>query len=268
MADDEALWDAERLRNVGSVLARYGAHIAPGHRVRLGMEGDPCAVYRAAADAPCATVLDVQRDPASGFVRFRAQLDGSPAVVELDNRSVSPEKLWEIAPDYLDTFRAHVDAASAEPDAPEPDAPDAPDAPEPAPEPDALDAYRSAVDDELGRFRGQLDELREDLRSAVRELSGDVMRAARGEQTEFAQRYVDRHDLAVAEAAADGFRAAEEDARRARLQREKTHFGEEDYPDSVAPLRFKAARAGDGDEDARDDAAAPPADFCEAPCTP
>jgi hypothetical protein len=220
MADDAALWEPERLRNVGSVLARYGAHIAPGHRVRLGMEGDPCAVYRAAAEAPCATVLDVQRDPGSGLVRFRAQLDGSPAVVELDNRSVSPDRLWEIAPDYLDTFRGHVDAAAAgaahdaaEPPPPEP------------PPPDPLDEYRSAVNGELEALRGRLAEveerertLREDLATAVRELAGDVVRAYRGEPAEFAQRYADRYDLAVAERAAsddDEYRAAAE-ARRAR----------------------------------------------------
>ena len=226
--DADAVWDPERLANVGSVLARYGAHLAPGHRVRLGMEGDPCTPYRAAEEAPCATVLDVQRDPGTGHVRFRAQLDGSPAVVELDNRSVAPDRLWEIAPDYLETFRGHVAGEEGAGEAPEEAESAEAEAADAAPAPEeALAAYRSAVDGELADFRGRLAEveerergLREDLAMLARELSGDLMRAARGEGTEFAQRYADRYDLALAERASD-YRAAQD---RAGRQREKYDF--------------------------------------------
>ena len=86
--------------------------------------------------------------------------------------------------------------------------------------------------------------LREDLATAVRELSGDLMRAARGEGTEFAQRYADRYDLALAERASDDFRAAEESraSRGARSARHDFDY-EDDYGanGSVAPLDFAEA---------------------------
>lgn len=104
----ESVWDTERLRIVGSVLSRYSTHLSPGDRIRMGMEGDECSLYRSSTDAPCATVLDVQRDP-NGYVRFRAQLDGSGGVVELDNRNVAPDRIWEIDPEYIETFRGNVE---------------------------------------------------------------------------------------------------------------------------------------------------------------
>ena len=104
MAD---IWDPERIRLVGSVLERYSAHLTPGHRIRSGMEGDEAGVYRA-SEAPCFTVLDVSREP-NGYVKFRAQMDGSMAIVEFDNRNIAPGAIWEIEPEYLSTFRGHVE---------------------------------------------------------------------------------------------------------------------------------------------------------------
>ena len=102
------IWDPERIRIVGSVLERYSAHLAPGHRIRCGMEGDESSVYRSTSDAPTATVLEVFREP-NGYVKFRAQMDSSGAIVDFDNRNIAPGAIWEIEPDYLETFRGHVE---------------------------------------------------------------------------------------------------------------------------------------------------------------
>ena len=102
------IWDPERIRIVGSVLERYSAHLAPGHRIRCGMEGDECSVYRSTSDAPTATVLEVFREP-NGYVKFRAQMDSSGAIVDFDNRNIAPGAIWEIEPEYLETFRGHVE---------------------------------------------------------------------------------------------------------------------------------------------------------------
>lgn len=185
----DALWDPERVGLVGSILTRYSTHLAAGHRIRMGLEGDPCSTYRSASEAPCATVLDVQREP-TGMVRFRAQLDGSGAVVELDNRNVSPDRVWEIDPAFLDTFRGVVARARGDDD-PDDDAPRA----------DPIAEFRGAVDDELSSMRARVEtleqtgrELRETVASAVRELAGDLMRSARGEEPVFAGAYADRYD--------------------------------------------------------------------------
>lgn len=104
------VWDQGRLANVSSILSRYAEHLAPGHVIRLGMEGDPCAPYRSSGESPSATVLTVNRID-NGEVRFRAQVTGTDTIVELDNVSVSPQALWEIHPDYIETYRGDVNAS-------------------------------------------------------------------------------------------------------------------------------------------------------------
>lgn len=182
----DPLWDPERLRNVGHVLTRYSAHLAEGDRIRLGMEGDPCTPYRSADDAPRATVTEVTRD--GDHVRFRAQVDGSDELLDLDNRNVS--NVWEIDPDYLDTFRSHVE--------------------QPPPEDEQEKEYRSAIDSQLERLEQRLEDMettnrafRETMASTVRALAGDMMRSYRGGKLEFAHQYADRYDLAIADRAQD-----------------------------------------------------------------
>ena len=235
-------WDPERLRIVGSVLTRYSEHLAPGHRIRLGMEGDPCAVYRSAEDAPGATVLDVTRD--GDEVRFRAERDDTGEVVERSNRDIAPDKLWEIHPDYLETFRAHVEAEEDDP-------------------PYAGDALARKVDDLSTRLASLEESVRDEYRSAetsdlsskfeeaeaanrafretmastVRALAGDLMRTARGEGIEFAHQYADRYDLAVAEKATSSYRGDKREEEEEEDADER--FQGEEY-ESVADLRESA----------------------------
>lgn len=240
---DESTWDPERLRIVGSVLSRYSAHLAPGHRIRLGMEGDPCSTYRSADDAPRATVVDVRREP-NGEVHFRAQIDGSDGMLELDNLTVAPGRLWEIDPDYLEEFRGYVQAQRSSPtgslagslddslaeveDADgeaqenpsrgmddEPRAHTPPPSAEEEQQPryaganDELE-YRSSIDTHFDRLERQMEDIdatnrtfRETMASTVRALAGDLMRAAQGTPIEFAHQYADRYDLAIAERVSD-----------------------------------------------------------------
>ena len=94
-------WDEGRLRIVGDVMQRYGSVLREGDRIKLGMEGDPCDSYR--GEAPRGTVTTVLKDEDSGFVQFWTQLDDGRQT-QLNNRDV--EHVWEIAPEYIETFRA------------------------------------------------------------------------------------------------------------------------------------------------------------------
>ena len=94
-------WEEGRLRIVGDVMQRYGSVLREGDRIKLGMEGDPCDSYR--GESPRGTVTTVLKDEDSGFVQFWTQLDDGRQT-QLNNRDV--EHVWEIAPEYIETFRA------------------------------------------------------------------------------------------------------------------------------------------------------------------
>lgn len=102
----EEIWNEERLRSISSVMERYSKHLAVGDRVRLGMEGDPCYMYRKAADAPVGTVVDIRRSSEDdAAVDFSLRLDGDTStLVHLNNRSVHPNSIWEIDPAYMGEF--------------------------------------------------------------------------------------------------------------------------------------------------------------------
>lgn len=250
MSDDEMLWDPDRLHNIGSVLSRYSVHLRKDDRIVLGMQGDPCNKYRSAEEAPRGTVLDVRRE-SNGEVHFSAQLEGSDAVVHLNNRNVSPEALWEIDPEYLDTFRARIEQGDEDDDEPAYEGNDDEEeasAPQTyAGAPDEVE-YRSSVETQFGRLEQQLQSIQtnqqqileenrvfsETTASTIRALAGDLMRASKGDDIQFAQNYIDRYDVVIAERASsasptpDGFRAAHYNAH----QSEKYDFEEEESPHS------------------------------------
>lgn len=112
----EEIWSQERLRSISSVMERYSKHLAVGDRVRLGMEGDPCYMYRNAADAPVGTVVDVRRSSHDdGTVDFSLSLDGNTStLVHLNNRSVHPNSIWEIDPAYMGEFIQNMSAETGD----------------------------------------------------------------------------------------------------------------------------------------------------------
>ena len=236
---DARLWDADRLENIGHILDRYSSSMATGDRVRLGMDGDPLSPYASAEDAPVGTVTEVHRDDATGAVRFRAVLDGSGEAVDLDNQSIAPDRLWEIAPGApLDVYRGRVNAALA-------DGADAA-ADGEAREARAMDEERyRAVQDEVARVDDRVGSLENavgalgdrlvamderlraigsDMSEGFRHASQDLINVSRGEAAEFAPRFVDRYDAATV---VDGARAAESPPHDARHDFE--------LPDDVAP---------------------------------
>lgn len=204
------------------------------------MEGDPCSTYRSTEMAPVGTVTEVSREP-NGLVWFRLKLDNSNSTVELNNRDVSPERVWEIEPDFLDKFRASVfgDDDEEEGQLTLQEHRAEPDTSVPREEEDyddddhhntdrkqsrdiaaeneeySMDAYRSAIASKLEHITQRLEENNRDvddfkrtMGQAIRELAGDLQRAYRGEPLEFTQRYVDRYDQAVHDEAASEFRGS------------------------------------------------------------
>ena len=269
MGEQTDIWDSERVRMVGAVLNRYGTFLRPGDRIRMGMEGDPCSVYRGVeSTAPCATVLGpVHRDD-SGVVRFRATLDVSKQVVNLDTAQVAPDNMWEVEPEFL-SENAFFDGR--EPNARDPGY-------RSSDEPDDVAAHLASfgvslegirervasIETELSeKYRGdvdarlsvdaavegalansgvasRLDGIERTLQDAFRAMSGDVMNAARGEATPFCNEYArdydnDRHDLAQGE-----FRGAAHGDNRgtARGARKSRGDPEPDEPDEPERLRY------------------------------
>ena len=205
------MWEPTRVEAVSSVLNRYAAHLRPGHRVRLGIEGDPCSPYRSVDEAPRGVVETVDRD--GDRVRFTIQTaDGQR--LALGNHSVSPEDVWEVDPDDLDRFRGDV-IADLEPEAAAETAAEASPAAARAVSPAA--SLRHTLHGEVGLSSGdasvaqELSDLHERFRSAeeehkafrgavmetIRQIASDLIKTSRGDKLEFASEYADRYDLAT-----------------------------------------------------------------------
>ena len=215
-SDSSQLLDPERLRVISSIMSRYSEHLAPGHRIRLGMNGDPCAShYRSSTPRAGATVLDVHRE-ANGEVRFRARLDDSDATVELSNRSIAPGDLWEIHPDNAEEFRRSVEESLEQDEQDGQDEQGGQDEPSSGEVTDAVDeAYRSSVQTQFSRLEKTLQDMedsnrhfRETMASTVRALAGDLVLAARGNSIEFSHQYADRYDMAVSDRTQEDVAAA------------------------------------------------------------
>lgn len=257
-----SLWDAERLQVVGSVLTRYSAHLRPGHRIRLGMEGDTSGMYRA-SDERVGTVKEVFREPLSGLVRFQAVMDDGDEV-SLDNRNV--DAVWEIHPEHMNEFQASVsedaavdrdhrgggddDPPSGEDHGHECDGEDH----SPAEEGDRRDEFaifRAAMDTELSNVQGQMQSMMEQSRvfqetiaSTVRHIAADLLHAARGAPLMFAEDYADRYDLAIAKSHAELKAAYRGVTDRGAHQTEKYQFS---GSESIASVQYELPSNYKGD---------------------
>lgn len=198
------VWDPARVTEVGHILSQYATHLAVGDLIRAGQEGDPCAIYRGAVDAPTGTVTEIQRDP-SGYVRFRATMHDTGASVDFDNRNVSPEKIWEIDPSYVETFRGRLigERPELEVDRHEDEGEavhegEAVYGSEPRRDEQQHDREsRSEVNEEgaMHTFRGEMLKMQEDMEALRRDLDAlrgeakDLFRGLRGTQTVVAQSF-------------------------------------------------------------------------------
>lgn len=159
------MWEPERLRIIGSVMRRYGEHLAVGDRVRLGLEGDQCFSYRSTEDAPKGTVVDVTREDGDR-ISFGVEMDDGE-VMRLDNQSIAPDRTWEIDPEYLDTFKQR------------------------------LDGVKQPTSD-VAALEQRIATLETTMATALREMATDLYRASRGKDPKFAKSYADRYDVAQA----------------------------------------------------------------------
>jgi hypothetical protein len=205
------LWDPERLATVGWIMNRYSDFLRPGDLIRIGQEGDPCCTYRSTDDAPSARVENIERE-VDGTVRFRAVMQGSNAVVNLDNRNVASDRIWEIHPSQVEEFRERVqndrthrgadgDGAGHTDSAVEKDAEE---------HEEVANELQDSMDDNLGKlfashglekrvremeFRGT--EIEKTICGAIRELADDMMRMYHGEAPTFSIKFADKYDLAL-----------------------------------------------------------------------
>jgi hypothetical protein len=199
------LWDPERLATVGWIMNRYSDFLGPGDRVRIGQEGDPCSTYRSSDDAPSARVEHVERE-VDGTVRFRAVMEGSGAVVNLDNRNIASDRIWEIHPSQVEEFRGRVENERTHRGT------DGDDVEEHAQEhtEEVATESRDGEDDNLERlftsdgletrvremeFRGT--EIEKTIGASIRELAEDMMRMYRGDAPCFSIKFADKYDLAL-----------------------------------------------------------------------
>lgn len=159
--------DPDRVSGMRSIMDRYSRHLQDGHRVRLGVEGDPYYPYRSGEAAPVGTVHDVARGD-GGRVDFKVTLDGSGEVRALHNLGIAPEEAWEINPDDLAAYRGATTEAP----------------PAAALDTAPLIARMDAMEDNLSELKGSLKDLASDILSIYRGESAPP-RAARGA--------VDRH---------------------------------------------------------------------------
>lgn len=85
--------DPSRVATINYVLSKSAPMLRVGDQVRLGMEGDPCSVYKGsnAASTGIVTHLEQNKD---GSIEFTAGFSDG-AVMRLNSYDVRPERVWE-----------------------------------------------------------------------------------------------------------------------------------------------------------------------------
>ena len=175
MTESSELWHPDRLATVGWIMDRYSEHLQPNDRIRIGQEGDPCSSYRSASESPCARVDNIHKD-SDGTVRFRAVFEESGEAIELDNRNISPNRIWELHPNQVDEFRGRVERATHQ----QVD----------EPEDDMLQGIQTRIVDM--EYRGTA--MEKTIGGAIRELAGDLMRVHSGKSPSFSIRFAGDYD--------------------------------------------------------------------------
>ena len=251
------LWDPERLATVGWIMNRYSDFLRPGDRIRIGQEGDPCTTYRSSEDAPSARVENVERE-VDGTVRFRAVMESSGATIQLDNRNVASDRIWELHPSQVEEFRQRVqnerthrgteddnDVAEEGEETREEERSD--DRPVDDGQEDTLtDLFKEpALQKRLTdmEFRGT--EMEKTIGGAIRELAGDLMRIYNGEAPAFSIKFADRYDLALHTDAS--YKGAHDAAGRDGTRDTRHDFSEDD--DDERDLRKSRASSEDDDDE-------------------
>ena len=192
-SDGNEVWNLERVAQIGTIMSRYADHVRVGHRVRLGIEGDPCNVYRSAEDAPRGEVVRVDRGE-NGYVEMDVRLESGESV-QVDNRSVDPKRIWEIDPSFMTQFTTDAIASAAHLHV---------EKGEGEREGGGESQFRGEVYSMLNETTKQLKQL-EDTESAfrkattatIRHIVADLMNLASGNPLSFAREYADKYDIAM-----------------------------------------------------------------------
>lgn len=85
--------DPSRVATINYVLSKSAPMLSVGDQVRLGMEGDPCNVYKGAQSASTGIVTHLEHNQ-DGSVEFTAGFSDG-AVMRLNSYDVRPERVWE-----------------------------------------------------------------------------------------------------------------------------------------------------------------------------
>ena len=220
----ETVWDPERVKTVGTILSRYSEHLKPGNRVRRHIEGDP---FSPAANDPssasCGTVTQIARKDGSDRIDFEVTFDDG-TTARLDNMSLDPERVWEIEPAFLDTFRGQIASYSNETEDRRDDMGD-----ESAVRHDDHFKGVSGIVQRIDKNEAAQQEFQKQVLETVRHLASDMMRLSKGHEPEFVPMYADRYDLAIEEknsamrGASQGNARAHSNSRGARSGRDKRH---------------------------------------------
>ena len=179
----------------------------------------------------CGTVTEVSRTQAASS-RF-TEADSSNSTIELKQPSVSPERIWEIEPEFLDRFRSglvdepeetvehsHTPRDMEDDDEPRDERSERSERPRDEEESrdersggsrdEAEASFRSALETKMLDIERTMEtnmksneEFKQTIGRAIRELAGDLQRAYRGEPLEFTKQYVDRYDEAMSEVEAE-----------------------------------------------------------------
>ena len=179
------VWDSERLEQIGTIMNRYAEHVRVGHRLRLGIEGDPCNTYRSADDAPRGEVVSVQTED-NGYVGFNVRLDDGE-LIQVDNRTVDPRRTWEIDPPFLKRFTEDAVAGVSS------DAVDASDRRFRG----ELQSKIDSLSDHVQRLEDTEFDFRKTTTATIRHLVADLLSLTSGRPPSFAAEYADKYDLAM-----------------------------------------------------------------------
>ena len=169
----DALYEPDRITRVTRLMQQYSPLLYTGVRLRRGIEGDPCNTYRSAAESPCGTITELERE--GDVVRFTLKMDGSGELVKMSNTNVYGREVWEPAPG--ETF---ADLATNT-------------------DPVASLYGRAAAEiktlqDDLQKEQQLNSEFRASMGQVVQHLVSDLLLTYRGKEPVFAGQYADRHD--------------------------------------------------------------------------
>ena len=228
------LWDPERLATAGWIMNRYADFLRPDDRVRIGQEGDPCTIYRSSEEAPAARVQSVQRE-ADGTVRFRAVLEESGTVVDLDNRNISPDRIWELHPSHVETLRDRVNKGSGNERGGE------------------LDAGALRIEERLRDMEYRGTEIERTIGGAIREIAGDLMRMYHGGDPVFSPRFAEGYDHLASGATSSAGRGGDRHSfSDDDFHTTDVHHDTDDrhaFSDTGVRVQEGGKRRGDGDDD-------------------